>query len=145
MSKPTLLAVLVLVLTISAAYGQTGVGQIQGTVTDSSGAVVPNANVTLRRVQTGEEFKTTTSATGFFTFPTLRAGLYEITVSVPGMKKWEGQVSLQVGQTAVVDPALAVAGVAEQVTIAGDVTPLVTTTSPTLATVWSASGWSSCL
>ena len=136
MSKPTLIILLVLALSISgAAYGQTGVGQIQGTVADSSGAIVPNASVTLHRVQTGEDFATTTSGTGSFTFPTLRAGEYQIAVSMPGMKKWEGQVSLQVGQTAVVDPALSVANVAEQVTIAGDVTPLVTTTSATLSTV----------
>ena len=48
---------------------QTGVGQIQGTVTDSSGAVVPNAAVTLENIATDIKFQTTTNDAGFYVFP----------------------------------------------------------------------------
>jgi hypothetical protein len=122
-------------LAVAASRAQTGLGQIQGTVTDATGAVLPNAEVTLRHVQTGEDFKTTTTSVGSFVFPSLRAGDYQITAFAPGLTRWQGKVVLGVGQTAVVNPSLAVASVTETVTVAGDVTPLLTTTSPTLATV----------
>src|SRR5437867_8729578 len=105
MSKHCLFSLLILVLATASAYCQTGTGQIQGTVTDATGAVLPNAKITLRQASTGADFTTTTTSVGFFTFPTLRAGEYHIAVLAPGMKKWEGQVVLQVGQTAVVDPS----------------------------------------
>ncbi len=134
MSKQIVALFLFLFLTASLT-AQTGAGQIQGTVMDSTGAILPGAAVALTQVATGTDFKTTSTNVGFFAFPTLRAGEYRLTVEVAGLKKWEGQVFLQAGQTAVVNPTLAVANVAEQVTVAGDVTPLVTTTSATLSTV----------
>ena len=53
----------------------------------------------------------------------------------PGLEKWQGDLQLLTGQEAVVEPVLKVGGTTTQVTVAGDVTPLVTTTSPTLASV----------
>jgi hypothetical protein len=50
------------------------------------------------------------------------------------MQKWQGEVTLQLGQQAVVDPDMKVAAAANEVTVVGDVSPLLTTTSPTLAT-----------
>ena len=135
MSKYGLLFLLAVLLAATSLAAQTGVGQIQGTVRDATGAVVPNASITLVQTQTGRELHTTSSAAGFFVFPTLRPGDYLVTVSVPGMKKWEGKVSLEVGQEAAINPELSVATLTEQITVVGDVTPLVTTTTPTLATV----------
>jgi hypothetical protein len=123
------------VLAAAAVYAQTGVGQIQGVVADSSGAVIPNALVALDSAGTGNKFETRTSGVGFYVFPSLQPGEYKMTVTVPGMQKWEGQTTLRTGQQAVIDAALQVAQSADQVTVAGDVTPLVTTTSATLATV----------
>ena len=116
-----------LVVLAGSLCAQTGVGQIQGTVKDATGAVLPGAPVGLERVQTENKFLTTTSGIGFFVFPSLPAGEYRLTVTMPGMQKWEGQVLLRVGQQAVVDPTLQVERAAEQVTVVGDVTPLVTT------------------
>jgi hypothetical protein len=122
-------------LLAAALHAQTGVGQIQGTVSDASGAAVPNAAVALEHVQTANKFQTTTSGVGFFVFPSLQTGEYRLTVTAAGMENWQGQILLRVGQQAVVDPALRVGRAAEQITVAGDVTPLMSTTSPTLATV----------
>src|SRR5207245_1873521 len=81
-----------LVLFATALRAQTGVGQIQGTVNDASGAVIPNASVSLQHVQTANRFDTTTSSVGFFVFPSLQSGDYKLTISAPGLQKWEGQV-----------------------------------------------------
>src|SRR5260370_1108682 len=114
---------------------QTGVGQIQGSVRDASGAVIPGARVALEHAQTGNKYQSKSSEAGAYVFPALQTGDYNLTVSSAGMDTWQGKVVLQVGQQAVVDVALKIAGVAGQVTVAGDVTPLITTTDPTIATV----------
>jgi hypothetical protein len=114
---------------------QTGVGQIQGVVRDPSGAVIPGASVSLEHVQTANHFQTTSSAQGAYVFPSLQVGSYRLTVMASGMQKWEGEVALQLGQQAVVNADLKVAAAADAITVAGDVTPLLTTTSPTLSTV----------
>jgi hypothetical protein len=124
-----------LVLLSAAMHAQTGVGQIQGTVSDATGAVVPNASVGIEHVQTGNKFDTKTSSVGFFVFPSLQSGEYKLTITAPGLRRWEGQAILRVGQEAVLNATLAVASATEQVTVVGDVTPLVTTNSPTIATV----------
>ena len=124
-----------LVFFAAALRAQTGVGQIQGTVNDASGAVIPNASVSLQHVQTANKFDTKTSSVGFFVFPSLQSGDYKLTISAPGLQKWEGQVLLRVGQQSVVNASLEVSRAAEQVTVVGDVTQLLTTNSPTIATV----------
>src|SRR5690242_1648796 len=88
---------------------QTGAGQIQGTVRDATGAVVPSAAVVLEHVQTGNKYQSTSSEAGIYVFPALQTGSYNLRISVPGMEMWEGQILLQVGQQAVVDAALKVA------------------------------------
>ena len=50
-----------------ALRAQTGVGQIQGTVRDATGAVIPNASVALEHTPTHNQFQTTSSSTGYFT------------------------------------------------------------------------------
>ena len=125
----------ILALFIAGARAQTGVGEIQGTVRDASNAAVPRAELTLEHVQTGNKFQTVSSDVGFFLFPALQTGDYRLNVTAPGMEGWQAQVSVQVGQQVVVNPSLKVSGATTEVTVAGDVTPLVTTTSPTIATV----------
>ena len=59
---------------------------IEGTVTDSSGAAVPQAQVKIKRVDTGVEQTATTNESGNFTFPTLPAGTYTVTASAAGFQ-----------------------------------------------------------
>ena len=110
-------------------------GQIQGTVRDPSGAVIPGAAVALEHVQAGNTVHTITGNSGFFVFPSIQPGDYRLTITSPGLQTWQGQVLLQLGQQAEVNPVMKVAASAEQITVAGDVTPILTTTSATLATV----------
>src|SRR4051794_9177994 len=87
-------------------YAQTGTGQIQGTVTDASGAVIPSAAITLTNAQTANRFETTTNSVGSFVFPSVQAGEYKLTVSAPGLQRWEAQATLRAGQEAVINAAL---------------------------------------
>jgi len=128
---------LVLCWLVWAAVGwaQTGTGNIQGAIRDATGAVLPGAKVTLTHPQTSRQYTTTSTEVGFYLFPSVQPGAYQLTVEAPGMETWKGELALQVGQTAEVNPELKVGATATAITVAGDVTPLVTTTSPTLATV----------
>src|SRR5687767_228167 len=118
----------------SLGWAQTGTGSIQGTVKDASSAAVPGAKVTLTHTPTTRQYTTTTTEVGFYLFPSVQMGPYQLMVESPGMETWKGELTLQVGQSAEVSPILKVGATVTEVTVAGNVTPLITTTSPTLAT-----------
>ena len=83
-----------------AAFGQGDRGTITGTIIDQQGAVVANAPVEARNVQTGTAYQAATTATGNYTFAELPFGNYEVSVSVPGFKKYTHQnLTVQVAQT----------------------------------------------
>ncbi len=123
-------AILVALAGGAMAAAQSFTGSILGTVRDSSGAVVPNASVTV--VNTGTNAKTTAQSDehGIYIAPLLPPGSYSLEVSAAGFKKFvrEG-ITLQVNQQAQVDVALAIGEVAESVVVTADVTQLETTTS----------------
>src|SRR5438034_4893556 len=125
----------ILLITAGLGFSQTGTGNIQGVVKDATGAVVPNATVTIVHTATGGQNKTQTNEVGFYFFPSIQVGEYQISVESAGMDAWKGALSLLAGQSAVVEPVLKLGTTATAVTVAGDVTPLITTTSPTVATV----------
>lgn len=62
----------------------TGTGTINGTVTDSTGAVIPEAKVTATLTSTGIGRVTTTNSDGLYVFPAMRSGTYAITVEAAG-------------------------------------------------------------
>lgn len=62
----------------------TDLGTIQGTVTNTGGAVVSNAQVTITNTQTKVAFPFKTDSRGFFTAPALQPGHYDVTVTAPG-------------------------------------------------------------
>ena len=127
---------LLLLCALSAAvYGQTGTATIQGTVKDVTGAVVPGAAITAEHSDTARRYSTTANGVGFYLLPSLPTGNYTLSVQAAGMERWSGKLLLQVGQTAEVDATLKVGATTTEVTVAGDVTPLVTTTSATLGNV----------
>ncbi|MEK7407341.1 MAG: carboxypeptidase regulatory-like domain-containing protein [Acidobacteriota bacterium] len=117
------------------AWGQTGMGKIQGTVKDASGAVVPGAKITVVRLETAGRNSTTTNEVGFYIFPAVQNGRYTIGIEAAGMETFKGEFLLETGQTAVIDAALKLGATVTEVTVTADVVPLVTTTAPTLANV----------
>src|SRR5947209_15379119 len=79
------LLVICLLLGLSAA-AQNITGTLQGTITDSQGAAVPNAQVTIKNVATGETRAVTASNQGVYTAPELPVGTYDVTVKQPNFK-----------------------------------------------------------
>jgi hypothetical protein len=108
-----LLLILLVVCVGGAAFGQATSGTIFGRVTDSSGAVVPNAKVTAEATAIGVSRTVTSSATGEFVFPNMPPATYTILVEAKGFKKLAasgvvlsaadklnaGDLALQVGAT----------------------------------------------
>src|ERR1041385_8791617 len=81
-----LLAAAFLLLSYSAGAQVRIVGDVSGTVTDPSGAAVPNAKVVLKDLGTGNVRQTNTNSDGHYSFPDLSFGKFEITVSVAGFQ-----------------------------------------------------------
>lgn len=99
-------------------------GTITGTVTDSSGAIVPKAAVVVTDTDTGVVHTTVTTDAGTFVEPFLLPGNYEVVVSASGMAKVDHKnLVLTVGQTLTVDSTLQVGSTATEVTVTSE-TPI---------------------
>src|SRR5215472_11406620 len=83
-------AIAVLSLTAVSAFSQSNQGTITGTVADPAGGVVAGATVEVRNTQTGVVSRGGTSATGNYVI-SVPAGNYEMTITVPGFKKFVQQ------------------------------------------------------
>src|SRR3954465_3334332 len=79
------------VLAALSVYAQSDRGTITGTISDPVGAVVANAPVELRNAETGIKSQVATTATGNYTLAQVPAGTYEMTVTVPGFKRYVRQ------------------------------------------------------
>ena len=75
-----------LLITAAGAFAQTASTQILGLVTDSTGAVVPGATITAKRIETGDVRTTTSNETGNYIFPLVDSGAYEVTCAAAGFK-----------------------------------------------------------
>lgn len=93
------------------ALAQTETGQIIGTVTDPTGAVVAGAQVTVKSVDTGAARNATTSSEGVFTVANLQPGLYEVTVTASGFAPSTKRVQVTVGSQVSVNTTLSVTAV----------------------------------
>jgi outer membrane receptor protein involved in Fe transport len=126
---------IVCLITGSLALGQQGRGTIVGTVTDTTGASVPNAKITVTSVSTNLEYPTTTSTEGYYTVPNLLVGEYRVTAAYEGMKTVvRGNVILEVDQRAQVDFQLAPGAITESVEVLAQA-PLVDTSTGTVGKV----------
>ncbi len=98
-------------------------GTIIGTVRDGSGAVVPNASVTISDPSKNNIVvrNVTANDNGEFSAPNLQSGIYQVTVEAPNFKKSvQTQIKLDVGQRRSVDIALEAGNIAETVTVESD-------------------------
>ncbi|OFW19383.1 MAG: hypothetical protein A3H27_14330 [Acidobacteria bacterium RIFCSPLOWO2_02_FULL_59_13] len=121
------------VLFHGVAFGQVTTGTISGTVQDSTGAVVPGANVVVRNVDTGLTRTVVNDEAGRYRVAQLPLGNYEVEVAHAGFQtEVRRGIQLTVGREAVVNMALSVGAVTERVEVAAEA-PLVDTTSASVA------------
>src|SRR6185295_503775 len=104
---------------------------VSGTVRDQSAAVIPDASVTLTNSATNFVYRSKANQAGFYLFPGVIPGPYLLTAEAPGMQKFEGELTVRVQQSAVVDVTMKVGQTSVEVKVQ-DVTPLVQVDNPTL-------------
>lgn len=117
--------VAVLLLSLASLAQTIEKGAISGTVTDPSGAVVPNATVKITHVGTGETRTATTDSGGNYSASTLSVGEYSIEVSAPNFGTTRVKnLQLAVGQRFIQDVSLKVTAVGEVVEVTSDTGPI---------------------
>jgi len=107
----------------SPAWAQTQAanGAIEGTVTDTSGAVLPGVTITVSNVDTGLERTSVTNEKGFYRAPLLPLGNYRVVAELQGFKKYEQTgIKVSVGEVAVINVAMGVGTVSETITVSAD-------------------------
>ncbi|MDE3137078.1 MAG: TonB-dependent receptor [Acidobacteriota bacterium] len=126
---------------VPRARGQSSTqGAIQGTITDPSGAVIPDAQVTVTNNATGFHMATTSDANGFYTFPLLPVGTYTVSVEKAGFSKFtQANVPVTVGARLTLDVKMPLGRVQSSVTVSAQAPILEPTKSAVSATVSSQS------
>lgn len=131
----TVFAALLTVAFTASSYAQTFTGAVSGTARDSSGAALPAVQLTLINVGTGEKRTESTNADGGYVFPSVPPGRYRLEAEHQNFKKLvRTGVVVEVGQTSVIDLALAVGEVVETVEVS-EATPLIQPATSSLGQV----------
>jgi len=118
--RKSLLALGVCLLASLPALAQVSTGEIEGTITDSSGAAIPNAKVTATNAATNTAAReTTTSPEGSYSMTFLPPGTYSLAAESSGFRKTvQSGIELQTNQRARVDFQLQVGQITETVEVA---------------------------
>ena len=117
----TLAVLLGLWLVAAPAAAQEQRASIEGTVKDNTGAVLPGVTVDAKNLSQGGVASAVSDAGGFFRFPSLAPGAYEVTAKLSGFTpKTFSRVELTLGQTKVLDVALGVSGLSETVQVTSE-------------------------
>jgi Carboxypeptidase regulatory-like domain len=116
MKRATLLAGSIFFLALAAFGGVTG--SISGTIRDKTGAVIPGATVVALNVETGVKSSTETNADGYYSFPALAVGHYNVRVEGKGFSEFEEtDLVLDVNAALRVDAVLEVGAVTEVIKV----------------------------
>src|SRR5262245_19266209 len=110
-------SLLVLSLCWGSAWGQSQ-ARVTGAVTDNSGAVVVNAAVSIRNIDTGVVTNANTNATGIYNIPFLNPGQYELSCEMTGFKRFlRPGLTLETGTTATVNIEMQLGAVSETINV----------------------------
>jgi hypothetical protein len=127
------LSVLAFGIYLLAQEASTGI--IEGTVKDSSGAVVPGVTVTVKSITTGFTATAISNDTGYYRIEQLPVGTYEVRAELTGFAPVrQAKLKLQVGQKLTIDLTLGVAGQAETVTVTSEA-PVVETSKTQVSSI----------
>ena len=136
-SLPLLVAA-ALLLTSNLSFAQTlTTGDVTGTLTDSSGAVIPDATVTLRSLDTGATRTVTSNNEGMYRFNLISPGRYELSATSSGLRSDIGRVVVGVGQVTAANLTLKVEE-SKQVILVTEAAPVLQTDNANLTTSYSA-------
>jgi hypothetical protein len=132
-AKALVAASVLLMLFSSKCLAQSTFGSITGVVTDPTGAVVPNAQVSVTNLGTGVVRETTTGSTGLFTVPNLNIGAYRVRVVAKGFTTYERtDLQLAANQVLNLDVHLTLGATSEVVQVQAE-TPVITTETHDIA------------
>lgn len=124
------LVCLCLLLICATSSAQVDQGAITGTVTDNTGAIVPNAQVTLSATDTGFTLQQKSNGSGSYTFSPVKIGNYTVTASAPGFQTTSRQnLHVDAQQRLDVNLSLTPGEVSQTVTVTGAVALLQTQSS----------------
>ena len=111
----------------TTAFAQFDRGTITGTIKDSQGGIVPGATVTITSTQTQQSRTTVTDGSGYYTFPNVSAGRYELVVELSGFKKISrSNVQLDAAGALALDFVLETGALTEEVTVTAETSALQT-------------------
>jgi len=120
---------------VQVAMAQVDQGAITGVVEDTSGAVVPNAQVTVKNTDTGLELQGTTNGSGFYVFSPLKIGNYTVSVTAKGFQTTRQEnLHLDAQQRLSIPIALKLGAVSDTVTVT-QAAPLLETQTSSVAQV----------
>ncbi len=115
------LALAAVLCTANSSYAQVSFAQLNGTVTDESGGAVAKASISMREMDTNLSYTTTTGDTGFYVFPKLEPGRYELKIGFAGFSNYtQTGIVLTVGQSATINVTLKVATKGEQIVVTSE-------------------------
>jgi Carboxypeptidase regulatory-like domain len=138
--RPSLKLSLLLLLAGGRVLCQTSTGGIVGTITDQSGAIIPNASITLRSEAKGTSQSLSTTSSGTYSLTSLAPGDYDLQITAPGFQSSESKLRILVGETANGNFTLGPQREVTQIEVTGQSSDLsVNTTQATLQDVLTAS------
>jgi hypothetical protein len=119
--RSTVIAICCLLVVAGTAFAQSDRGTITGSVSDQGGAVIPNAAIELKNINTGAVYQAQSSSTGNYTFGQLPVGQYQMSSSMQGFKQYlRTGITVLVAQTLRIDISLEVGSISETVTVNAD-------------------------
>ena len=111
-------------------FAQTQRGTIAGTITDPTGAVIPNAAVQVLNAETGAKFDGISNGTGFYSIPFLPYGSYTLTANVQGFKSYTAQaIEVAAATTTTLNISLQVGNASDEVSVTASTVLLESNTS----------------
>ena len=117
-------------LSATRVNGQTVQGQINGTVTDPSGNVIPGAEIALKSLDTNTGRNTVSSASGVYFLPSIPPGRYSLTISAVGFQSFIiPEIDLTVNQSRTIDAQMTIGAVKQTVQVQASAVALDTTTA----------------
>ena len=127
---------LLLLAAMPPLMAQVNTGDVVGTVTDVSGAVIPDAKVTIRNTTTGVSRTVPTGETGDYSFSLLQVGTYEVTIEAKGLRTFVTRdLNVSAGNRIRVDAKMEIGVARERVSVSAEAAPALQTDSSTVGTL----------